>query len=94
MLSTGNPASRKACHLVDAELMRYVFCAVQNTWETVPLPAASREDALTAMAGHAACAVRGKVYMFGGRQGRKYLRRTFLFDAGARASAPATTVCY
>jgi hypothetical protein len=85
-LLSGELAVCNGPHHAVADLsMCCLYCAVQNTWEAVTLPAANREDALTAMTGHAACAVRGKVYMFGGRQGRKYLRRTFVFDTGAHA---------
>jgi hypothetical protein len=38
------------------------------------------------MSGHAACAVREKIYLFGGRQHRKYLQRTYVFDTGALSS--------
>ncbi|BDA44522.1 Acyl-CoA-binding domain-containing protein 4 [Coccomyxa sp. Obi] len=63
----------------------FVFNIVQNTWRAVPVPSPRSEDALPAMSGHAACAVRDKIYMFGGRQNRKYLQRTYVFDTGRGA---------
>ncbi len=57
--------------------------AVQNTWRAVPVPSPRSDDALPAMSGHAACAVLDKIYLYGGRQNRKYLQRTYVFDTGA-----------
>ena len=51
------------------------------------MPSPRSEDALPAMSGHAACAVQDKIYLFGGRQNRKYLQRTYVFDTGDALSA-------
>jgi hypothetical protein len=59
--------------------------AVQHSWKGLPLPSPRSEDALPAMVGHAACAVRGRIYIFGGRTGRKQVRRTYIFDTGGTA---------
>lgn len=45
------------------------------------------------MSGHAACAVRDKIYMFGGRQNRKYLQRTYVFDTGDALSVMLQLFC-
>ncbi len=51
------------------------------------MPSPRSEDALPAMSGHAACAVRDKIYIFGGRQNRKHLQRTYVLDTGDVPSA-------
>jgi len=57
--------------------------AARSSWRAAAPAGASRREAPPAMFGAAAAAVGHRVFLFGGRQGRKYMRRTYVLDTGA-----------
>ncbi|KAK9834309.1 hypothetical protein WJX81_005504 [Elliptochloris bilobata] len=67
---------------VGASVYDDAFCydAARGTWRAVVPAGNSRREAPPAMFGAAAAAFRQRVVLFGGRQGRKYIRRTYVLD--------------
>lgn len=63
------------------------FClsAATNMWRRVHPMAGSKKDGPPALCGHAMAASEGKIWVAGGRVGRKLQRRTFCLDTGAAA---------
>lgn len=60
-----------------------MHCAATNMWRRLHVAAGSRKGGPPALCGHAIAASDGKIWVAGGRTGRKLHRRTFCLDTGA-----------